>query len=517
MRGEILGPVASAIGGAILPRGAGAGTLLWSIAGTTQIAEEAANATYTVSYSNALSPGQSATIAVASAAGTATDGVDYTGVATTMTFTAGGTTAKTVAVTIIEDTIVESVEDFRVTLTNPSTGQLATSWVNTTIADEDGSLLAWNVSGPTSIDEGDAGTFTVGYAGATLAPGQQATVTVGSASSALSWPDADAGSDYTALSTVLTFTGGGMIEKTVSVSSIDDTEVEGTEDFRVTIGGQSAGTLGTSQANTLIVSEDVEVLLADAVSGAVQAYSMRKLRAAYAGDCLRLRRSSDNAEDDFGFDGNGNLDTAAIASWLGGADGFVVTWYDQSGNAKHIMQATAGNQPNYLASWHNSLPGVQFVPANSTYLIVDITTALQHTMFMVAESKAVTSGEEIIVSQTGHPIRFVGYSDFTTARAFTGVAGNSSTLPTDRRDPHLLEFQRSGDGSAAAWWQDGTMVGTPTINTNTCHLEEFGRNSTGPGSNKFDGVIAEFVSFEPNLSGGDRGAAEADIMTYWGL
>jgi hypothetical protein len=39
------------------------------------------------------------------------------------------------------------------------------------------------------------------------------------------------------------------------------------------------------------------------------ALSTRRLRAAYAGACIQVRRSSDNTTQDIGFDGSGNLDT----------------------------------------------------------------------------------------------------------------------------------------------------------------------------------------------------------------
>lgn len=84
--------------------------------------------------------------------------------------------------------------------------------------------------------------------------------------------------------------------------------------------------------------------LLDTYPGAYAAFSTRKLRAAYAGLCLRLRRSSDNAESDFGFSG-GWLDASAVAAWLGAATGCVTTWYDQSGNARHAVQGIAANQP----------------------------------------------------------------------------------------------------------------------------------------------------------------------------
>lgn len=85
-------------------------------------------------------------------------------------------------------------------------------------------------------------------------------------------------------------------------------------------------------------------LLAD-YPGAAAAYSLRLLDTDYTGDAIRVRRASDNTEQDIGFDGNGDLDTAALASFCSGTDGFVKTWYDQSGNANDASQSTTANQP----------------------------------------------------------------------------------------------------------------------------------------------------------------------------
>lgn len=79
------------------------------------------------------------------------------------------------------------------------------------------------------------------------------------------------------------------------------------------------------------------------------AYSLRKLRAAYTGACIRVRRSSDNAEQDIGFVAN-LLDTTALTTFCGAGDGFVRWWYDQSTAAADIGQATAGVQPQIVAS-----------------------------------------------------------------------------------------------------------------------------------------------------------------------
>lgn len=77
------------------------------------------------------------------------------------------------------------------------------------------------------------------------------------------------------------------------------------------------------------------------------AYSTRKLRTAYAGSALRVRRSSDNTEQDIGFSG-GDLDTAAMLTFVGANNGFITVWYDQSGNARNMVQVTAANQPRIV-------------------------------------------------------------------------------------------------------------------------------------------------------------------------
>tara|TARA_Y100000401_G_scaffold74631_1_gene60528 strand:- start:593 stop:1516 length:924 start_codon:yes stop_codon:yes gene_type:complete len=63
------------------------------------------------------------------------------------------------------------------------------------------------------------------------------------------------------------------------------------------------------------------------------AYSFRLLSSTYTGNCIRVRRSSDNAEADIGFSGNYLDETALLAhTGTGGSDdGFITKWYDQSG------------------------------------------------------------------------------------------------------------------------------------------------------------------------------------------
>jgi hypothetical protein len=100
---------------------------------------------------------------------------------------------------------------------------------------------------------------------------------------------------------------------------------------------------GTKGCNIILASTPPPALLLDTYPNASVAYSLRQLRTAYTGAAIRVRRSSDNAEQDINFVG-ANLDTASLLTFCGAGNGFVTTWYDQSGNARNATQTTAGRQ-----------------------------------------------------------------------------------------------------------------------------------------------------------------------------
>jgi|688.fasta_scaffold641040_2 hypothetical protein len=87
--------------------------------------------------------------------------------------------------------------------------------------------------------------------------------------------------------------------------------------------------------------------LLDVYPSALAAYSIRKLRSAYSGSAIRVRRSSDNAEQDIGFV-NGLLDTSSLLTFCGVGNGFVTTWYDQSGSGLDAVQLAAVRQPQIV-------------------------------------------------------------------------------------------------------------------------------------------------------------------------
>ncbi len=73
----------------------------------------------------------------------------------------------------------------------------------------------------------------------------------------------------------------------------------------------------------------------DQTTNAITGYSVRKISSTYTGALMRIYRASDQTQLDIGYTVNGDLDTAAIKSFVSTKDAFVVRWYDQSGNARH--------------------------------------------------------------------------------------------------------------------------------------------------------------------------------------
>jgi hypothetical protein len=79
--------------------------------------------------------------------------------------------------------------------------------------------------------------------------------------------------------------------------------------------------------------------------------SVRLVVPTYTGPLIQVRRSSDNTVLNVYSDGNGNLNSSALATWVGsGNNGYISIWYDQSGGANHAYQTTNANQPQIVAS-----------------------------------------------------------------------------------------------------------------------------------------------------------------------
>jgi len=108
---------------------------------------------------------------------------------------------------------------------------------------------------------------------------------------------------------------------------------------------------------------------------------------------LRVRRSSDNTEQDFSWGSNGLLDTAAILAFCGGGSGFVSKAYHVSNATYDLVQATTSLQPRIVNAGvlEQDIYGLPFLRSMTTganverLAVTNLFAATQdYTMFAVA-------------------------------------------------------------------------------------------------------------------------------------
>lgn len=212
-----------------------------------------------------------------------------------------------------------------------------------------------------------------------------------------------------------------------------------------------------------------------AVKGSAEvAFSTRLLRENYTGQCLRVRRSSDNAEQDIGFL-NDKLDTASLTSFVGANDGFVVTWYDQSGNARNATQATAAKQPYIVVGgatrpWGSGGDVALYNPAENRFLAYTMPTLSAAYSTMLA-GRAVTVN--VAVAWLLGPVNYWVLSDGTSAKYFDGAGvpvtphnTTARTLIASYTDGYKKLRSPAGTVSTSdafsAWFPGNGLIGTYT-------------------------------------------------------
>jgi len=135
------------------------------------------------------------------------------------------------------------------------------------------------------------------------------------------------------------------------------------------------------------------------------AYSVRKLSTGYTGNCMQVRRSSDNAVQDIGFTAGGELDITALQAFAGTGDAFVVTWYDQSGNAHHLTQAAEANQPRIVRAGNtdmeNGKPFIRFFgELNGNYHSLNLAAPMNTNGHVAVVNKFAEGGDGFLLGHT---------------------------------------------------------------------------------------------------------------------
>jgi hypothetical protein len=295
-------------------------------------------------------------------------------------------------------------------------------------------------------------------------------------------------------------------------------------DYRVTAVNY-AGASATPSA-TLTVSTTALQALATAVgTDMLFAYSLRKMRTAYAGSAIRVRRSSDNVEADIGFTGGGVMDETALLAHVGAGDGFVVTFYDQGTAATNFTQATTTLQPRIVAAGVvekvNSVPAVRFTgtqylshSAPALFAAAASTSLMVHTAPASAASAAVFGEDNNGASGYYFPAYYNSagqptFYDGSTARVGSGLTVNGA----------LMQQTSTDTGTALTIDINGVnkLNYTPyTPPGATVIRGRMGAYVPGAASAFYTGYVCEVAAWTSALASTPKSDGQANQKTYYG-
>jgi hypothetical protein len=210
------------------------------------------------------------------------------------------------------------------------------------------------------------------------------------------------------------------------------------------------GFSGNFRTNYTLVEQIAVSYLLDIYSGASAAYSVRKLSST-ATNSMRVRRSSDNAEQDIGFVGE-DLDTASILTFVGANDGFVVTWYDQSGSGLDVTNSTDTEQPKIVSS------GVLETQGTQASLVGDGTKHLESSSGFNHSGTLTGIGVKYSDGSPSHAIYQIGAVNeagnlFSTSTVSTSrnSIGKESVIGVSSIDQHQIQSGFFTNGRQDVW------------------------------------------------------------------
>jgi uncharacterized protein (TIGR02145 family) len=301
-----------------------------------------------------------------------------------------------------------------------------------------GTNYTFSVTATNALGTSASGTATYTPQNTVPSPPSGVAASAGNASASITFtaPSSNGGAIITGYT--VTSSPGGItatgITSPITVSGI----ANGTAYTFTVVATNSVGnSISSSPSNSVTpVAVPVPMLTATNLTASA-AYSLRKLTSSYSGAAVRVRRSSDNTEQDIPFTTSGDLDTAQLTTFVGTGDGYVSVWYDQSGNATNAIQTTLLKQPKLINSGVlnlvNNRPAILFNGSQnfSTSSSVVLTSSSGWTSNCVAMHTSSSANMHLIdMDPTPRIAQFIRiYANNYTSISFNS-AGNVLTTAT---------------------------------------------------------------------------------------
>jgi hypothetical protein len=255
-------------------------------------------------------------------------------------------------------------------------------------------------------------------------------------------------------------------------------------------------------------------LLLDDYQNAAAAWSLRLLRTGYTGNCIQVRRSSNNATQDIGFAG-GVVDTASLKTFCASTDCFIRTWYDQSGNSRNLTQTTLSAQPLIVSAGsiirQDGEPAIDFdgtTDALANGPVSNFITNSTYSSFTVALLDTITSDANDSYSNNGIFADAGGYMGLYARRnanrlLFFNWDGNDDRASININiDTEYIIHQRHESGNIVGSVNNSTEASVLSGNTSVL-TSTF---TVGAGfSTRMNGTIKELVFWNTSQSGNITG------------
>lgn len=286
----------------------------------------------------------------------------------------------------------------------------------------------------------------------------------------------------------------------------------------------ASGDLDTNALKTFVLAAN-PLSVISATSAA--AYSLRKLRCAYVGSVIRVRRSSDDATQDIGFTASGDLDTNALKAFVGASNGFITIWYDQSGNTRNATQATTANQPIIMNAGiiyrQNSQPAIYF--SGSLFLTSSLTAVQATTTGNITTANFVmqsNSGIAGTIFSNGEAAAnryniHAAWSDNVTYFDI-GTFGSGGRLNTPLTWTSLSIGTFLRNGAQGNIWKNGSSIisssSLSTAVTSTLSISIGGSLAYG---SYMTGYISEITCFPSVLTTNEKQYLEWSQSQYYGI
>ncbi|MGE0431106.1 MAG: arabinofuranosidase catalytic domain-containing protein [Planctomycetota bacterium] len=254
----------------------------------------------------------------------------------------------------------------------------------------------------------------------------------------------------------------------------------------------------------------------------VAAYSFRRLFTSHSGAVIRLRRGSDDAEQDFGTDANGDLDEAAITAWLAGATGYLVGMYNQAATGS-VTQATTTAQPTYQAAPAHLDHAACSYDGGDDWIgeATSPVSALPFTVYVVYQPSVSYGSSDLIwgigaVSTASYVLFATGSGILLRARNGGSIGDATTTAATVQNTSHLVEARLVATNERYVRL-DGAAEGS---NTTSVALTPSGAHRIGAAADytaEATGFVPEVLVFDSDLAlnADDRNLIGA-ASEYWG-